>query len=413
MNIAFYTLGCRVNQYESHRLAEEFKSAGCFIVPEDSKADAYIINTCTVTSLADRKSRQYIRRAKRLNPKAKIVVMGCYPETNRAALEKLPEIDYILGTNDKDKVFGLLGVKRNEHCEYTAYDPDSRTRAMIQIQTGCNRYCSYCVIPYARNRISCKSIPDIVSEAEGLIRSGYKEIVLTGINTALYDGGIEPVLKELNALPGDFRLRFSSLEPTVVDAEYVRKLLGYDKLCHHFHLSAQSGSNNVIANMNRHYTRESYLKIVEICRDFDPLFGITTDLISGFPGESEEDFADSLRLIEEAGFLHVHAFPYSKRPFTKAAEMPDQIDPETKKQRNRAIIGAGEKQSVLFREKMTGTVQRVLVEEKKYGLYRGHCSNFCDVYFDSDENDIINTFIDIEIEKLFKDGVKGRPLASE
>ena len=407
MNIAFYTLGCRVNQYESHRLAEEFKSAGCFIVPEDSRADVYIINTCTVTALADRKSRQYIRREKRLNPDAKVVVMGCYPETNRQALEKLPEIDYILGTNDKGKVFDLLGIKRAERCEYTAYDPDSRTRAMIQIQTGCNRYCSYCVIPYARNRMSSRSIDEIVSEAEGLIKSGYKEIVLTGINTALYEGGIEPVLKALNSLPGDFRIRFSSLEPTVVDAAYVKKLLKYDKLCHHFHLSAQSGSNNVIANMNRHYTRESYLEIVEICRKADPLFGITTDLISGFPGETECDFEDSLSLIREAGFLHVHAFPYSKRPFTKAAEMPDQTDAETKKLRNRAVIEEGEKQSILFREKMIGTTQRVLVEEKKYGLYRGHCSNFCDVYFDSDENDIINTFINVEIKSVFKDGVKG------
>lgn len=406
--VAFYTLGCRVNQYESHRLAEEFKAAGFNVVSENEAADIYIVNTCTVTSLADRKSRQYIRRAKRLNPEAKLVVMGCYSETNPKALEKLPEIDYLLGTNDKDRVFEVLGLDRPEKCEFSGFDPESRTRALIQIQSGCNRFCSYCVIPYARNRISCKPVPEIVDEAKTQIKRGYKEIVLTGINTALYEGGIEPVIKALNELEGDFRIRLSSLEPTVVNAEYVKKLLQYERLCHHFHLSAQSGSNNVIANMNRRYTVEDYLDIVKVCRSFDPLFGLTTDIIAGFPGETEEDFRQSLKLIEEAEFLHVHAFPYSKRPFTKAADFEDQIDPAVKKERNRALIELGDKVSQNFRNKMIGTVQRVLIEEKKGDLYRGHASNFCEVFFESGENDIINTYIDIRVEKLHKDGVYGR-----
>ena len=406
--VAFYTLGCRVNQYESHRLAEEFKAAGFTVVSEDEAADIYIVNTCTVTALADRKSRQYIRRAKRLNPDSRLVVMGCYSETNPEALKKIPEIDYMLGTNGKDSVFELLGIKRAEKCEFSGFDPESRTRALIQIQSGCNRYCSYCVIPYARNKISCKGIDAILAEAETLIKRGYKEIVLTGINTALYDGGIEPVIKELNALNGDFRIRLSSLEPTVVNASYVEKLLQYDRLCHHFHLSAQSGSNNVIANMNRHYTAEGYMDIVRVCREFDPLFGLTTDIIAGFPGETEEDFSYSLKLIKEAEFLHVHAFPYSKRPFTKAADFENQVPPEIKKERNKRLIAAGEESSHKFREKLIGTTQRVLIEEKKNGKYRGHASDFCDVFFDSDENDIINTFIDLRIESVFREGVFGR-----
>ena len=407
-SVAFFTLGCRVNQYESYKLAEEFKAAGLVVVSEEERADAYIVNTCTVTRLADRKSRQYIRRMKRLNPEAKLVVMGCYPETNREELEAIPEVDYILGTNDKEKVFELLNIQRPASCRVLAFDPESRTRAMIQIQTGCNRFCSYCVIPYARNQISSKPIPEIVSEAKDLIAAGYKEIVLTGINTALYEGGVEPVIKALNELSGDFRIRFGSLEPTVVDANYVKTLLKYDKLCHHFHLSVQSGSDEIIKAMNRHYTRNEYLEIVKACRNFDPLFGITTDIIAGFPGETEEDLLDSLDLIKEAKFLHVHAFPYSKRLFTKAAMMDNQIPPAVKKERNKKLIVAGEASSLEFRKQMIGSVQRVLVERNLNGYYHGHASNYTDVYFKSDKNDIINTFIDITITDVYKDGVVGK-----
>ncbi len=406
--VAFYTLGCRVNQYESYKLAEEFKAAAWFVVSENEIADVYIVNTCTVTRLADRKSRQYIRRMKKQNPNAKLIVMGCYPETNRAELENMPEIDYILGTNDKEKVFELLGIERTPDCRILAFDPESRTRAMIQIQTGCNRFCSYCVIPYARNKISSKPISDIISEAKDLISAGYKEIVLTGINTALYEGGVETVIRALNNIEGDFRIRFGSLEPTVVDAEYVKSLLKYDKLCHHFHLSAQSGSDSIIAAMNRHYTSAEYLNIVNVCRDYDPLFGITTDIIAGFPGETEDDLQASISLISKAKFLHVHAFPYSKRLFTKAALMENQIPPAEKKERNKKLIAAGEVASFSFRKEMIGTVQRVLVERELDGYYHGHASNYTDVYFKSAKNDIINTFIDIIVTDIYKDGVLGK-----
>ena len=406
--VAFFTLGCRVNQYESYKLAEEFKAAGWFVVSEEEKADAYIVNTCTVTRLADRKSRQYIRRMKRLNPNAKLVVMGCYPETNREELEAISEVDYILGTNDKEDVFKLLDVDRPASCRVLAFDPESRTRAMIQIQTGCNRFCSYCVIPYARNNISYKPIPEIVAEAKDLIAAGYKEIVLTGINTALYEGGVEPVIKALNALPGDFRIRFGSLEPTVVNAAYVKSLLKYDKLCHHFHLSAQSGSDSIIKAMNRSYTSQEYLDIVNTCREFDPLFGITTDIIAGFPGETEEDFQASVDLINKSRFLHVHAFPYSKRLFTKAAMMDGQIAPAIKKERNKQLISRAEAVSLEFRRQMLGSVQRVLVERNIDGYYHGHASNYTDVYFESAKSDIINTFIDVVITDVYKDGVLGK-----
>lgn len=406
--VAFFTLGCRVNQYESHKLAEEFKSAGWIVVSENEAADVYIVNTCTVTRLADRKSRQYIRRMKRQNPDSILIVMGCYSETNRKELEVIPEIDCILGSNDKEKVFEILGIKRPESCRILGFDPESRTRALIQIQTGCNRFCSYCVIPYARNVISSKPLEDIVSEAKDLIAAGYKEIVLTGINTALYEGGVEPVIRALNELEGDFRIRFGSLEPTVVDAAYVKQLLKYEKLCHHFHLSVQSGSDRIIAAMNRHYSSEEYLEIVKVCRDFDPLFGITTDIIAGFPGETEEDLNDSIKLIEKAEFLHVHAFPYSKRLYTKAAEMENQLSPAVKKVRNKMLIEAGNKASEQFRNRMIGTVQKVLVEQKIGDYWHGHANNYTDVYFECEENDIINTFREIKIIALYQDGVLGK-----
>ena len=409
MKVSFFTLGCRVNQYESHKLSEMFKAAGWEIVPSGDFADVYIVNTCTVTRLADRKSRQYIRRMKNINPNSKLVVMGCYPETNRKEIESIPEADYILGTDDKEKVFDLLGIEKFP-CKILGFDPESRTRAMIQIQSGCNRFCSYCVIPFARHSLYSKPLDEIINEAKDLIAAGYKEIVLTGINTALYDGGVEPVVKALNDLPGDFRIRFGSLEPTVVDAKYVKTLLKYEKLCHHFHLSVQSGSDAIIKAMNRHYTIDSYLDIVKTCREFDPLFGITTDIIAGFPGESEDDFNASLDLIDKAQFLHVHAFPYSKRLYTKAAEMPNQINPQIKKQRNKILIQAGNTSSEKFRTNMQGTIQRVLVEQNIEGLFHGHADNYTDVYFNSDKHDIINQFIDIKITGLFKDGVIGKEI---
>ena len=361
--VAFYTLGCRVNQYESHRLAEEFKAAGFTVVSEDEAADIYIVNTCTVTALADRKSRQYIRRAKRLNPDSRLVVMGCYSETNPEALKKIPEIDYMLGTNGKDSVFELLGIKRAEKCEFSGFDPESRTRALIQIQSGCNRYCSYCVIPYARNKISCKGIDAILAEAETLIKRGYKEIVLTGINTALYDGGIEPVIKELNALNGDFRIRLSSLEPTVVNASYVEKLLQYDRLCHHFHLSAQSGSNNVIANMNRHYTAGDYLEKCRLIREYFPFAAITTDVIAGFPGETRAEHEETMAFLREAGFSRIHAFPFSKREGTAAAEMDGQLTEKEKKERCHELICLGDELAARFADRFVGREAEVLVEE--------------------------------------------------
>ena len=455
MKVAFYTLGCKVNQYETQALCEEFKKSGFETVGEEDFADVYVVNTCTVTRMADRKSRQYIRRMIKLNKDAIVVMMGCYPQTNPEETNKIEEADIILGTTDKMSVVNLVKdyienkekirlVKDKEVTE-TKYKElgsvtgiESRTRALIKIQDGCNRFCSYCVIPYARGPIRSRSAKSIVKEAEEIISKGYKEIVLTGINTALYgteDGyvddlgtglhGIEVIVKALNDIPGDFRIRLGSLEPTVVDANYMTGLLKYEKLCHHVHLSAQSGSTKIIKAMNRHYTREDYLEMVKVLKDFDPLYGITTDIITGFPGETEDDFNESISLVKEVGFIKVHCFPYSRRLYTKAAEMDNQIAPPIKKARNLKLIEVSEQIALEFKQKMMGSKQRILAEEvvpvcdckevtslilkKDEVLWKGHASNFMTVYFAANkDDDLSNTFINVKIGVPYEDGVFAR-----
>lgn len=455
MNVAFYTLGCKVNQYETQALCEEFKRAGFDVTEEDAVADVYVVNTCSVTRIADRKSRQYIRKVKKLNPKSVVVMMGCYPQTNPEETNKIQEADIILGTTDKMSAVSLVQqylkdqtpqrLVTSKEVTETKYQElgivsgiESRTRALIKIEDGCNRFCSYCVIPYARGKVRSRSTKAIVEEAKTILSMGYKEIVLTGINTALYgteDGyiddlntglkGIEVVVKALNDIEGDFRIRLGSLEPTVVDKNYMKSLLKYEKLCHHVHLSAQSGSTNIIKAMNRHYTREDYLAMVKVLKDFDPLYGITTDIITGFPGETEEDFKQSLSLVDEAEFIKVHCFPYSRRLYTPAAEMENQVPTPIKKERNQKLIEHSNEASNRFRLKMIGTTQKVLVEEivpvcdcsevthlitkMDEVLWKGHCSNFMTVYFTAKVGiDLSNKFINVKIKAPYEDGVFAR-----
>ena len=470
MKAAFYTLGCKVNQYETQAVAQEFLRHGYIVVDEDEKADVYVVNTCSVTRMADRKSRQYMRRMKKKNPDAVVVLMGCYPQTNPGETAELAEADVIMGTEnklsavelaeqflkDKKRINKLLESKvpaGPSGCPVTerqfAEMGDAKCmlgsrRALIKVQDGCNRFCSYCIIPHARGPIRSRSPLSIKKEAISLIESGCREIILTGINTALYgaekgfkndfegtspdwDGvkGIEVAVKAINDIPGDFRIRLSSLEPTVVDSNYLTGLLKYEKLAHHAHLSAQSGSDKVIASMNRHYTSADYLDMVRLLKEFDPLYGITTDIIAGFPGETDEDFEQSLDLVEKAGFLKVHAFPYSDRPGTVASSMKTHVSPQVKKERAAKLAEAAEKQSEIFRKKLIGTVQRVLPEEPVLDasaatgevIWRGHASNYTEVYFAAPAGkDMTEDFADVIIEELFEEGVSGRladPTASD
>ena len=444
MKIAFHTLGCKVNQYETQAMAEQFISRGFDVINEDEKADCYIINTCTVTNLADRKSRQFIRRARKIAPDAVIAVTGCYSQVKPEDLWAMPEVDIVTGNGDKPNLIELVqdALKRKQEGadprqmkvkpyeelrEYTdrgiIMNMEGRTRAYIKIQEGCNRFCSYCLIPFARGQVRSRDPEEVVREAETLINHGFKEIVLTGINTALYgtepgfkekygypEDGIETIIHAINNLQGEFRIRLSSLEPTVVNAEYVKRLLKYEKLCPHLHLSIQSGSDSVIKSMNRHYTRAEYLDIVRVLREHDPGYGITTDIIVGFPGETEEDFRDSLRMVDEAEFLKVHAFKYSKRKGTRAESMKDQVPGEIKNRRSDELIAKGEEISQRFLQGESGKERTALFEEiTEDGLLTGFTENYIRVYTEvpegADGNSYLNEFHKVVMRETNYDGM--------
>ncbi len=446
MKIAFYTLGCKVNQYETQALKEKFAALGYEMVGEQDPADVYVVNTCTVTGLADRKSRQYIRRMKKLNPQSVTAVIGCYAQTNPEEVKAIDGVDIVLGTNEKnslpDYVARFLSEKGEqlfhikEYEELSDYEEtgvitsmESRTRAYIKVQEGCNQFCSYCIIPFARGSIRSRGIEEIRAEAVSLIKKGFKEIVLTGINTALYGMekdfetlkneqedklfGIETVISLLNEIPGDFRIRLGSLEPTVINAAYAKRLLCYEKLCPHMHLSVQSGSERILGLMNRHYDRAAYLEIVSALRENDPGYGFSTDIIVGFPGETDADFADSISLVEETGYNKVHVFPYSKREGTRAADFSHQIAPTVKKARAAELTQAAAKTAFKFYESLCGTTRQVLFEEydeqnnEVSGLSDNYVRVYCSVRNRKEAESVLNRFVNVKLEIPYKEGIKG------
>jgi len=435
VRIAFHTLGCKVNQYETEALKERFRSRGYEIVPESGIADVYVVNTCTVTNIADRKSRQYIRRVRKINPESVIVATGCYAEVKPGEAAEIEGVDIVVGNQNKmelpDHLEAFLkggepvrddGQVRRQAGEYAETGllsaMESKTRALIKVQDGCNRFCSYCIVPYARGELRSRPLKSILREAETLIGNGFKEIVLTGINTALYgaeegfagSGGLEEVISGLNSLGGDFRIRLSSLEPTVIDAAYVQKLFKYEKLCHHIHLSLQSGSDKILERMNRKYSIGEYMEIVRTLLDFDRGYGISTDIIAGFPGESEDDFQKSLEIIQKVNFCKVHVFKYSGRKGTAAAEMSGQTDGKEKSKRSAMLMAEGGRSAQRFFESNVGTQKRVLIEEymESIGCYSAYTDNYIKVYnkFYPEKRVNINEFVDVTLTEIYKDGMK-------
>jgi threonylcarbamoyladenosine tRNA methylthiotransferase MtaB len=437
-------------------MKENFLTRGFSVVGEEDFADVYVINTCTVTNLADRKSRQYIRRMKRLNENSLVAVTGCYVQVSPEEVSRIEGVDLIVGNDEKEHLFKYVEdriLKFNNDSEGSfctgIWNPqdnteeyfegnkisemDSRTRAYIKIQNGCNKFCSYCIIPYARGPIISRSCKEIVEEAENLIQKGYKELVLTGINTALYGmepgyaldeeyadqvrdiKGIEIVVKLLDDIPGDFRIRMGSLEPNVIDKNIAKRLLKYQKLCHHMHLSLQSGSERILKSMNRHYSSKEFLEIVEVLRKEDKDYGLTTDVIVGFPGEDECDFNQSKDVVYKSSFLKTHVFPYSERKGTKAIEMKDKISPGVKKARSKELVEYSAKISHDFLSKTIGSERVVLFEEfnSKDKEVEGHADNYVKVYCrvkDQDQQGMINNFFKVEFLQVYKDGILGKVL---
>lgn len=399
-NAALHSLGCKVNSYETEVMQQKLEENGYRIVPFDSKADVYIVNTCTVTNIADRKSRQMLHRAKQLNPRAVVVAVGCYVQTGREDLEKDGSVDLCIGNNRKGEIADILERYFRQHPDgspdktlgdttvpdigrVTEYEAmrlkrtAEHTRVYIKIQDGCNQFCSYCAIPYARGRVRSRREEDILAEVKALTESGYKEIVLTGIHISSYgidfegkkaysgESGLIDLVEQVHTIEGLERIRLGSLEPRIVTEETAKRLGGLPRLCPHFHLSLQSGCDSVLKRMNRHYTTGEYYTGVECLRKYFPRPAITTDVIAGFPGETEEEFAETERFLKKVGFYEMHIFKYSRRDGTVAASMPEQVPEQTKIRRSSILLALEKRQSAEYRELYIGSEAEVLLEEEK------------------------------------------------
>lgn len=382
--VAFYTLGCKVNQYETEAMEELFQKEGYKVVNFKENADIYVINTCTVTNLGDRKSRQFIRRAKKTNKDSIIAVVGCYAQVSPDEIERIEGVDVIIGTSDKEKIVKLCEESKENNIkinkvkdfrklkdfeELKIENLKSKTRAYMKIQEGCNQYCSYCIIPYARGPIRSRPLENIINEGKRLSEAGFKEIILTGIHVASYgkdrgDYNLLDVIKEINKIEGIERIRLSSIEPTLIDEKFMETIIKMPKVCDHFHLSLQSGSDKILDKMNRKYTADEYRNTVHLIREYMPYAGITTDIIVGFPGEGEEEFKETYDLVKEIGFSRIHVFKYSPRSGTPASKFKDQVHGSIKSQRSEKLIELGEKLMKEFNKKLIGKSMTVLFEEE-------------------------------------------------
>ena len=400
MKIAFYTLGCKVNQYETQALEQLVTQRGHSLVPFEEAADAYVINTCTVTAVSDKKSRQVIRRARKAAPDAVIAVCGCYPQTHPDDVEKLG-VDLISGTGDRTGFVDLLEREWSDRQPITALDDafsrrtfeplpagglEGRTRAMLKMEDGCVNFCSYCIIPYARGRVRSLPLADCVRQARELEAAGYREIVLTGIEISSWGQDLEgkPELIEAieaicQGLSPDTRVRLGSLEPRTITPDFCRRAAALPNLCPHFHLSMQSGCDTVLARMNRKYDSNRYYESVKFLHQVYDRPAITTDLIVGFPGETEEEFQQTLDFIQKCAFSAMHIFPYSKRPGTPAAKLPGQVLNAVKEERAHRAAQIARTMQDAYLDSWVGETVPVLFEEERDGLWRGHTTRYCEV----------------------------------
>ncbi len=417
---AFYTLGCKVNQYETEAMAELFRKSGYEICPYDEKADVYIINTCSVTGMSDRKSRQIIRRAKKQNPDAVVAVCGCYAQTAADDVMSINGVNAVIGTQDRSGIVRIVesvtshsaynGVRDIMRCrefeELSVTRYEDRTRAFIKIQDGCSQFCSYCIIPYARGPVRSRAEADIIAEIKALAENGFKEIILTGIHVASYGSGTDTnlagLLAKIDEIDGIERVRMSSIEPMAIDAAFMDAVRNSRKLCRHFHLSLQSGCDETLKRMNRKYTSARYAEIVSEIRAVRPEAAITTDIMVGFPGETDAEFSQSLEFVKKIKFADAHIFKYSKRRGTPAAKRADQVDPRIKDERSKLMIEETAKSRAEFLSRFAGTVEPVLFERGENGIYEGKTDNYITVSAPS-ENDVSGIILPVKI--IGSDGV--------
>ena len=393
--VAFYTLGCKVNQYETNVMADMFKSEGYDIVEFEEFADVYVVNTCTVTNMSDRKSRQVIRRAKQINPDSILCVVGCYAQVAKAELEKIDDIDIILGTNEKNEILqavkrveaekkinnvsDVMKVRKYANWDATAYT--SHMRAEIKIQDGCDRFCTYCIIPYARGPVRSRNAEDIIDEIKRIALTGVKEIVITGIHISSYGKDISKdfrlidLLEQIDKIDGIDRIRLGSLEPLIITEDFVSRIKKLTKVCNHFHLSLQSGCDETLKRMNRRYTTEQFASIVDLLRREIKDVALTTDIIVGFPGETDEEFNQTFEFLKKIKFSKMHVFRYSPRKGTPAATYPNQVDGNKKEARSDKLIELSDMYESEFASQYIGKEIEVLFENET----EGHTTNYIKV----------------------------------
>ncbi|WP_317368478.1 tRNA (N(6)-L-threonylcarbamoyladenosine(37)-C(2))-methylthiotransferase MtaB [uncultured Tyzzerella sp.] len=423
--IAFTTLGCKVNLYDTEAMIELFEKEGYTLVNFDSEADIYVINTCTVTNLGDKKSRQMIRRAKSLNPDSIIVATGCYSQVAPDEVSKIEGINIVIGTKNRLEIVETVKKYQQEHktdvlntvsdiMKERTFEPLSitelkdRTRAYLKIQEGCNRFCTYCIIPFARGPVRSRKPEDVIEEVEKLAKNGFKEIVLTGIHILSYGFDLKntnfiDIIKKVHNVEGIERIRFSSIEPLVITDEFIEEVSKLPKVCDHYHLSLQSGCNNTLARMKRQYTKEQYEEALIKLRKAFPNVAITTDMIVGFPGETEEDFIDSYNFAKKVKISKIHAFPYSPKKGTKAALFDNQILNDIKNKRNKEMIALSNSLNIEFLQSMLNKTMPVLFErEKENGIYEGHTTNYITVSVKSDKN-IVNQILNVKLTEVIKE----------
>ena len=417
--VAFCTLGCKVNQYETNGMLQKFKTAGYEIVDFNEYSDIYIINTCTVTNMADKKSRQMLRRVKEINKNSLLIAVGCYAQVAKDVLEKIDEIDLILGNNEKADIVNFVEdyfktnqkkyetssvMEQKEYVDFGSITYTEKTRAVIKVQDGCDRFCSYCIIPYARGRVRSRNPESVLEEIKEIACNGIKEVVITGIHVASYGKDLKngykliDLLEDINKIEGIKRIRLGSLEPTIITEEFVDRLKKLEKICNHFHLSLQSGCNETLSRMNRKYTTEEFKNVCKILRKAYPNVSLTTDIIVGFPGETEEEFNKTYEFLKKINFYKMHIFKYSPRKGTKAADMRNQIDGNVKEQRSDKRINHSNENEKRYNGSYIGKELEVLFEEKDGDFYKGHTKNYIMVKVKKNNENLENTIKKVTVK---------------
>ena len=446
MKVHFFTLGCKVNIYETGAMEEQFLKHGYELT--EGIADIYVINTCSVTNIAERKSRQMLRRAKELNPKAIIVACGCYAQVASSEIANIPEVDIIIGNNEKTNIVNIIEdykknkerealigdvIHQNDFVDFGITTYTELNRAVIKVQDGCDRFCSYCIIPYARGKVRSRVPENILEEIKKIAQKGIKEVVITGIHLASYgkdfqnvreyrkkygydeqydefnpkddlqSGGFRLIelLEQINKIDGIERIRLGSLEPKLITENFIHRLSKIEKICPHFHLSLQSGCDKTLKNMNRRYTTAEFRSSINLIRKYYKDVSLTTDIIVGFPGETDNDFEETYKFLKEIKFYKMHIFKYSPKKGTVAAKMSNQIDGKIKEERSKKLIELSDKNEEEYNRETIGKTVNVLFEEKVGEYYKGHTTNYITVNAKSEEN-VIDKIKEVKIEDTYK-----------